>query len=37
MVFMGKAGLAALAKIMGFIVLSLGVSFIVTALLALFK
>ncbi|GGK57285.1 MarC family protein [Rufibacter glacialis] len=37
MVFMGKAGLAALAKIMGFIVLSLGVSFIVTAMLALFK
>jgi multiple antibiotic resistance protein len=35
--FMGKAGLAALSKIMGFIVLSLGVSFIVTALLALFK
>ncbi|MFC6998654.1 MarC family protein [Rufibacter roseus] len=35
--FMGKAGLAALAKIMGFIVLSLGVSFIVTALLALFR
>ncbi|WP_210486234.1 MarC family protein [Rufibacter aurantiacus] len=37
MIFMGKAGLAALTKIMGFIVLSLGVSFIVTALLALFK
>jgi multiple antibiotic resistance protein len=37
MVFMGKAGLAALSKIMGFIVLSLGVSFIITALLALFK
>lgn len=35
--FMGKSGLAALSKIMGFIVLSLGVSFIVTALLALFK
>ncbi|KAA3436651.1 MarC family protein [Rufibacter hautae] len=37
MIFLGKAGLAALTKIMGFIVLSLGVSFIVTALLALFK
>ncbi|WP_345164404.1 NAAT family transporter [Nibribacter koreensis] len=37
MVFMGKAGLAALSKIMGFIVLSLGVSFIITALIALFK
>ncbi len=35
--FMGKSGLAALSKIMGFIVLSLGVSFIVTALLALFR
>jgi multiple antibiotic resistance protein len=35
--FMGKAGLAALSRIMGFIVLSIGVSFIVTALLALFK
>ncbi|WP_066834569.1 MarC family protein [Rufibacter ruber] len=37
MMFMGKAGLAALSRIMGFIVLSLGVSFIVTALLALFR
>ncbi|WP_192821645.1 MarC family protein [Rufibacter sp. LB8] len=35
--FMGKAGLSALAKIMGFITLSIGVSFIITALLALFK
>src|SRR5690606_17387813 len=35
--FMGKSGLSALSKIMGFIVLSLGVSFIVTALLALFR
>ena len=35
--FMGKAGLEALSKIMGFIVLSIGVNFIVSALTALFK
>ncbi len=34
---MGKAGLEALSKIMGFIVLSLGVNFITSALIALFK
>ncbi|RAU82659.1 MarC family NAAT transporter [Pontibacter arcticus] len=34
--FMGKAGLAALARIMGFISLSIGVNFIVSALTALF-
>ncbi|MCJ8165342.1 MarC family NAAT transporter [Pontibacter sp. E15-1] len=34
--FMGKSGLAALSRIMGFIVLSIGVNFIVTALIALF-
>lgn len=34
--FLGKAGLAALTRIMGFITLSIGVSFIITALLALF-
>ncbi|KAA9326055.1 MarC family protein [Adhaeribacter soli] len=35
--YMGKAGLEALSKIMGFIVLSIGVNFIVSALTALFK
>jgi|SRR6478735_2169968 len=35
--FMGKAGLEALSKIMGFIVLAIGVNFIVSALTALFK
>ncbi len=35
--FMGKAGLAALSKIMGFITLSIGVNFITSALIALFK
>lgn len=34
--FLGKAGLAALSRIMGFIVLSLGVNFIVTGIQALF-
>ncbi|WP_187261917.1 MarC family NAAT transporter [Pontibacter beigongshangensis] len=34
--FMGKSGLAALSRIMGFIVLSIGVNFIVSALTALF-
>ncbi|MDX5347340.1 MAG: hypothetical protein LPK19_08840 [Hymenobacteraceae bacterium] len=34
---MGKAGLAALTRMMGFITLSIGVSLIITALLALFK
>lgn len=34
--YMGKAGLAALSRIMGFIVLSIGVNFIVSALSALF-
>ncbi|TXK50488.1 MarC family NAAT transporter [Pontibacter qinzhouensis] len=34
--FMGKSGLAALSRIMGFIVLSIGVNFIVSALKALF-
>ena len=34
--YMGKAGLAALSRIMGFIVLSIGVNFIVSALFALF-
>ncbi|MFT2008030.1 MarC family NAAT transporter [Pontibacter sp. 13R65] len=34
--FMGKSGLAALSRIMGFIVLSIGVNFIVSALRALF-
>lgn len=34
---MGKAGLAALAKIMGFITLSIGANFITSALIALFK
>ncbi|QCR21084.1 MarC family NAAT transporter [Pontibacter sp. SGAir0037] len=34
--YMGKAGLAALSRIMGFIVLSIGVNFIVSALTALF-
>ena len=34
---MGKAGLAALAKIMGFITLAIGVNFITSALIALFK
>ncbi len=34
--FLGKAGLEALSKIMGFIVLSIGVNFIVSALKALF-
>ncbi len=36
-VFLGKAGLEALSKIMGFIVLAIGVNFIVSALIALFK
>ena len=35
--FMGKAGLAALAKIMGFITLAIGANFITSALIALFK
>lgn len=35
--FMGKAGLAALSKIMGFITLAIGVNFITSALIALFK
>lgn len=35
--YMGKAGLEALSKIMGFIVLSIGVNFIVSALTALFR
>ncbi|WP_276499276.1 MarC family protein [Pontibacter litorisediminis] len=34
--YMGKSGLAALSRIMGFIVLSIGVNFIVSALIALF-
>ncbi len=34
--YMGKSGLAALSRIMGFIVLSIGVNFIVSALTALF-
>jgi len=34
---MGKAGLAALSKIMGFITLSIGANFITSALIALFK
>jgi len=34
--YMGKGGLAALSRIMGFIVLSIGVNFIVSALTALF-
>ncbi|MFD2245799.1 MarC family NAAT transporter [Pontibacter ruber] len=34
--FMGKAGLSALSRIMGFIVLSIGVNFIVSAISALF-
>ena len=34
--FMGKSGFAALSRIMGFIVLSIGVNFIVSALTALF-
>jgi len=35
--FMGKAGLAALSKIMGFITLAIGANFITSALIALFK
>jgi multiple antibiotic resistance protein len=35
--FMGKAGLAALSKIMGFITLAIGVNFITSAIIALFK
>jgi multiple antibiotic resistance protein len=35
--YLGKAGLEALSKIMGFIVLAIGVNFIVSALTALFK
>jgi multiple antibiotic resistance protein len=35
--FMGKAGLAALSRIMAFITLSLGVSFILTGLKAVFR
>jgi len=34
---MGKAGLAALSKIMGFITLAIGANFITSALIALFK
>ena len=34
--YMGKSGLAALSRIMGFIVLSIGVNFIISALTALF-
>ncbi|CAN5879534.1 MarC family NAAT transporter [soil metagenome] len=34
--YLGKAGLSALSRIMGFIILSIGVNFIVTALRALF-
>lgn len=34
--YMGKAGLSALSRIMGFIVLSIGVNFIVSAIYALF-
>lgn len=34
--YMGKSGLSALSRIMGFIVLSIGVNFIVSALTALF-
>ena len=37
MKYMGKAGLAALAKIMGFITLAIGANFITSALIALFK
>ena len=36
-VVMGKAGLAALSKIMGFITLAIGANFITSALIALFK
>jgi multiple antibiotic resistance protein len=35
--FMGKAGLAALSMIMGFITLAIGVNFITSAIIALFK
>lgn len=35
--FMGKAGLEALSKIMGFIVLAIGVNFIVSSLITLFR
>lgn len=35
--YMGKAGLAALSKIMGFITLAIGANFITSALIALFK
>jgi multiple antibiotic resistance protein len=37
MKYMGKSGLAALAKIMGFITLAIGANFITSALIALFK
>jgi multiple antibiotic resistance protein len=35
--YLGKAGLSALSRIIGFIILSIGVNFIITALLALFR
>lgn len=35
--FMGKSGLAALSKIMGFITLAIGVNFITSAIITLFK
>jgi multiple antibiotic resistance protein len=34
--YLGKAGLSALSRIMGFIVLSIGVNFVVSAVSALF-
>lgn len=37
LIFMGKSGLNALSRIMGFIVLSIGVNFISTGILSLFK
>jgi multiple antibiotic resistance protein len=35
--YLGKAGLSALSRIIGFIILSIGVNFIITALLAIFR